>query len=162
MQNNDKGANNYTKYTPPWLTSPHSKLKQSLSELTNNLILWFDAPSAAPSEEVWGIGLLHEDLFQGAFSRSGSRVSSQHKEIKRQDAEVMQLLTLGVSIAACAAGHSCRVGLWRHWVKRTKHQGSKLEHRIQAPKLTSPWSKKNTNSYFHSAPSTKILLILLQ
>lgn len=49
MQINDTDANNYTKYTPPWLTSPQPKLK--LGELTVNLILGFDSP-AALSEEV--------------------------------------------------------------------------------------------------------------
>lgn len=40
MQINDKDANNYTKYTPLWLTSPQPRLK--LDELTVNLILGFD------------------------------------------------------------------------------------------------------------------------
>lgn len=34
-----------------------------------------------------------------------------------EEMQLMQLLTLWIFTAACAAGYSCRVGLWRHWVR---------------------------------------------
>lgn len=133
----------------PGLTRPQSK--QTQSELTIDLILRLHAPSAASSEEVWGIGLLHEDLLQRTCSGSRRRLSSQHKGIKREDVEgvqLVQLLTLWIFSAACAAGHSCRVGLWRHWVRRQNMKCSKLKHM-----LTSPWNTKKTNSYITLYPS---------
>lgn len=134
----------------PGLTRPQSK--QTQSELTIDLILRLRAPSAAPSEEVWGVGLLHEDLLQRTCSGSRRRFSSQHKGVKREDVEevqLMQLLTLWIFSAACAAGHSCRVGLWRHWVRGQNMKCSKLKHM-----LTSPWNTKKTNSYHHSVAFT--------
>lgn len=73
-----------TKHTPPRLTRPQSKLRQTQSELTVNLILRLHAPSAASPEEVWGIGLLHKDPLQWTCSGSRMRFSSQHKWNKRE------------------------------------------------------------------------------
>lgn len=75
-------ANNYHK--TPRLTRPQSKLRQTQSELTVNLILRLHAPSAASPEEVWGIGLLHKDPLQWTCSGSRMRFSSQHKWNKRE------------------------------------------------------------------------------
>lgn len=72
------------------------------------------------------------------------RVGSQHKGIKRQGAGELQLLTFWVSISACAAGHSCRVGLGGHWVRG---QNKRLWRRTH--------TQTHTSSYNHSAYSKK-------
>ena len=136
-------------HTPLWLTRPQSKLTQS--ELTINLILRLGSPSAASPEEVWGVGLLHEDLLQHTCGESRSRLSSQIKTEHVEQMQLIQLLTLWVFCAACAAGHSCRVGLWRHWVRGQKDMRALNEDTESwSPMLTSPWIMWIDHSYHHS------------
>lgn len=94
---------------------PHCR-KQTQLELTVNLILGLHTPSATSSEEVCSISLLHENLLQ--WTCSASRTSLRDKERGRAaEVQLMQLLTLWIFGAACAAGHRCRVGLCGHWVR---------------------------------------------
>lgn len=69
-------------------------------------------------------------FFSGPAVGSRWRFSLQHKmdeeRAMKKRRRWCQLLTLWIFCAACAARHSCRLGLWRPY--RTKCEGSKSKH----------------------------------
>lgn len=60
----------------------------------------------------------------------------------------MQLLTLWIFSAACAAGYSCGVGLCRHWV-RAQIMNSLKENTEPRPAGLMKWNRKATNSCWY-------------
>lgn len=117
-----------------------------MCELTINLVLGFEASSAAPSEEVWSFGLLHEDHLQRTCRGSSRRVSWQNLRVQWcENSDASHLMGLSVCLRSGAQMQSVSPqGSLHQW---TKDSGLNLEH-----KLTSPWHKKD--------PSAKMLIRL--
>lgn len=111
-----------------------------MCELTINLILGFEASSAAPSEEVWSFGLLHEDHLERTCRGSSRRLSWQNSRAqRRENNDASRLMGLSVCLRSGAQLQSVSPqGSLHQW---TRDSGLNLEH-----KLTSLLSKKKDPS----------------
>lgn len=124
--------------------------KQTQNKLTIYLILRLSPSSASTSKEVWCVGFLYEDLFERTCIRQGLW---KDLVMDRDTHEWLQLFTF--LILTAAAGHSCWVGLWGHWVTA---QNMKIKTQKEEPGQQLPDTNvhmqvryKNTHRTVHTA-----------